>query len=138
MISVNGCGKRMQANWNAFIINKDNDRGYSLLQADLANVSVGNICTINPEGAQANIRNVQIVPVESGATYKFTLTEEGFDLYAIQLDEDNVVLVQGGWVGAGTYEVGADTKKIGFGLGVGSAHTAAIKVGDCGIIISKY
>ena len=138
IISVDGCAKRMQPNWNAFIIDKDNDRGYSLLQADLGGVQVGSTCFISYDSAQANLRNVQIIPVEPGTTYNFSLTKPGYSLFVVQLDENNTVLVNGGWVNTGTYEVGASTKKIGFGIAVGSAHTAPITVGDCGIIITKY
>lgn len=30
MITVDGCAKRMQANWNQYVINKDNDKAAKL------------------------------------------------------------------------------------------------------------
>ena len=137
MITVDGHMRRMDENYNKFVIFNNNGVAYSLLQADLINVGAGNTCAIDSNAPSKDLRNVQIVSVKPGATYKFTLTKQGYDLFLVQLNANNLVLESGGWHSTGTRTLKPNTKKVGLGIGVGSAHTDPLTVGDVGIIITE-
>lgn len=133
MISVDGCGKRMQANWNEFAINKDNDRGVRLLQKQAT----------MPEGEQpvildSDTRNIASFTVKPGATYKITTLKPGFDIFVGEISADNIVLVRNSWLpNQQTITINADTAFIIISMSITGNHEAPITVGDCGITIEE-
>lgn len=89
MISVNGCGKRMQANWNEFAINKDNDHGYSLLQVQIQMPENEEIVI-----ADSDIRNGVVFKCNPNTTYNIKCSKTGYECIASGVDNDNIVVIK--------------------------------------------
>lgn len=133
MISVDGCARRMQPNWNCYVINKDNDRGVKLLQIQI-NHSEGSVPTINP----SNTRNACYIKIEPSTTYRISCTKPGYQVFVGEEDSGYICLVKNAW--QNDYQVittTADTAYLSICLAWGDKEQA-ITVGDCGVVISKY
>lgn len=132
MISIDGHLKRMQANWNEYVINKDNDRGYKLWQKQFG-LSVGNVISV----ADSDIRNAVYFECEPNTNYIISCTKPGYECLAATLDSDKVNLGASNWSNSVEINTEENAKYLAIVIAVGSAHSGNIFVGDCGIVITK-
>ena len=131
MITVDGHMRRMDENYNKFVILNDSKVGYQLEQKRIQN-SQGTKIVIE----DSDIRNTKVIPCKPNTTYSFHLMKSGYELYVTDLTSELIVISNGAW-GTTSFTTSATAAYISINLAVGSEHTADITVGDCGVLITE-
>jgi len=136
MISIDGCMKRMQPNWNCYFIDKDNDRGSLLINQGRTMSSVGEPLI----WAENSKRLSLIYPVKAGHKYRWYATKPGYDTYFGSYYNQDLKIVQpisGGQTWASKIEHTAEIDGYVYISLAKTNHDLDITVGECGIVFEE-
>lgn len=134
MISVNSCGKRMQANWNCYLISKDNDRGYTLANIRRTAQQEGSELSFlnDPNRATLNFA----YPVKANHTYLIKPTKPGYECFYGGIYVDNALAVVSSTWGSEIEVIPAINGGIYISL-ANVNHDLPLTIGECGITIEE-
>ena len=133
MITVDGCARRMQPNWNCYVINTDTDRATVLKQERWMYQPDQQV-----EAEPSNVMNSVMIPVEPGKVYNIKLSNTNNQVYVVGLDSSKAVKDTKNWQNSGyNYTASENIYWLAMTIAVGEAHTAQLTVGDCGIVVKQ-
>ena len=135
MITVDGCAKRMQPNWNCYFVDKSTDRGNLLINRSRAESSVGSSLSWSTNSRRFSL----VYPVLAGHSYRVKATKTGYDAYVGgQYDEDLKVAsteIPSTW--GNVVEFTAEIDGYVYLSLANANHDEDISLGECGLVFEE-
>lgn len=134
MITVDGCAKRMQPNWNCYFIDKDKDRGSLLINRSRRWNEVGSQLAWDDNPRRFSL----VYPIKAGHSYRVRATKTGYDAYIGGEYNQNLEVagsVASQW--ANVVEFTADIDGYAYLSLAAVNHDEDIYLGECGLVFEE-
>ena len=126
MITVDGHMRRMEPDYNQYAIVINTKRAYQLENKGLTSDDY------------MSTRITAKIPTTVGSSFSVKPTETGYQVNAYYMDGEYTVIGSDiGWATSLSVTMPSGSIALGVILAVGSAHTADLKPGDCGLLITE-